>query len=100
MIIMNACSTVKIHLDDTNEFSLFSIIPNPDKDFQLHLLDGVITDQQSAHFLRDFPTEWLWHDDGQLLGVRVDAPQEVCRDFLKSRVVDTEILLNDEECTF
>ena len=47
MIILNACSTVKIALDDTNEFCLFSITPNPPKDFQMHLLDGVIVNEQT-----------------------------------------------------
>ena len=58
------------------------------------LLDGVIVDERTACFLRDFPLEWIKSDD-QIMGVRVDAPDEVCRDFLKSCIVDTEVLLDD-----
>lgn len=95
MIILNACSSVKIALDDTNEFSFFSVNPNPSKDFEMHLLDNVIVDEQTASFLRDFPIEWLKSDD-QVMAVRVDASDEICRDFLKSGIIDAEVLLNDE----
>ena len=95
MIIMNACSTVKIRLDDTNEFNLFSTTPDRKRDFQLHLLDGVIVDQATAYFLRDFPIEWIRSED-RLLSVKVDAPEAVCRDFIESRIVDAKVLLNDE----
>lgn len=94
MIILNACNAVKISLDDTNKFNFFSINPNPPRDFQMHLLDGVIVDEQTACFLRDFPFKWI-ESEGQLLGVRVEASNEVCRDFLKLSIRDTEILLND-----
>ncbi len=94
MIILNACNSVKISFDDSNEFGFFSTNPNPPKDFQMHLLDGVIVDERTACFLRDFPLEWIKSDD-QIMGVRVDAPDWVCRDFLKSCIVDTEVLLDD-----
>ena len=98
MIILNACSTVKISLDD-NVLSFFSVNPDPQKDFQMHLLQGVIVDEDTASFLRDFQMEWIKSNE-QVLGVRVEAPSEVCRQFLKSRIVDAEVLLDDEERTF
>ena len=94
MIILNACNTVKICLDDTNKFGFFSTNPNPPKDFQMHLLHGVIVDERTACFLRDFPLEWIKSED-QIMGVRVQAPDGVCRDFLKSCIVDTKVLLDD-----
>ncbi len=94
MIILNACSTVKISLDDTKEFSFFSINPDPSKDFEMHLVDGVIVDAGTAFFLRDFSLQWI-ESDNQVMGVRVDAPDSVCRTFIKSRIVDTEVLLDD-----
>ena len=98
MIILNACNTVKISLDDTvddtDKFSFFCITPSPPKDFEMHLLDGVIVDERTAYFLRDFPLEWIKTED-QIMGVRVEAPDEVCRDFLKSYIIDTEVLLDD-----
>lgn len=94
MIILNACSTVKLSLDDTDALGFFCVNPNPPRDFEMHLLEGVIVDAHTACFLRDFPIEWLKSDD-QIMGVRVDAPDDVCRDFLKSRIVDTEVLLDN-----
>ena len=95
MIILNACNNVKIQLDDSKELSFFSTIPNPSKDFEMRILVGVIVDERTASFLRDFPIEWLKEGD-QLLGVNVDASDEVCRGFLKSCIVDAKILLDDE----
>lgn len=94
MIILNACNAVKICLDDTNKFGFFSTNPNPPKDFQMHLLDGVIVDERTASFLRGFSLKWIKSED-QILGVRVQAPDSVCRDFLKSCIVDTKVLLDD-----
>lgn len=95
MIILNACSSVKICLDDQEDLSFFSVNPNPSKDFQMHLFENVIVDERTAAFLRDFESEWI-KSEKQILGVRVEAPDDVCRDFLKSCIVDTEVLLNDE----
>lgn len=94
MIILNACNTVKISLDDSNEFGFFSVNPNPPQDFEMHLLDGVIVDERTACFLRDFSMEWI-KNDNQIMGVRVQAPDNICRDFLKSCIVDTKVLLDD-----
>ena len=94
MIILNACSTVQISLNDS-KLPFFSVDPNPPKDFEMHLLDGVIVDEQTACFFRDFPMEWLKSED-QVMGIRVDASDEICREFLRSRVIDAEILLDDE----
>ena len=94
MIILNACNTVKISLDDTNTFGFFSVNPNPAKNFEMHLLDGVIVDARTACFLRDFSLEWIKSDD-QIMGVRVDAADSICKDFLKSFIVDTKVLFND-----
>ena len=94
MIILNACNSVKISLDDTNSFGFFSIHPDPPQNLQMHLVDGDIVDERCACFLRGLPLEWLKRDD-QILGVRVEAPESLCRDFLKSYIVDTEVLLDD-----
>ena len=56
---------------------------------------AITVDERTACFLRDFPIEWL-KSDKQVLGVRVEASSAICREFLKSRVVDAEVLLNDE----
>ncbi len=95
MIILNACSTVKISLDDENVLNFFSVHPNPSKDFQMHILDNVIVDKDTATFLRDFKTEWIRSEE-QVLGVKVEAHDDICRQFLKSRIVDAEVLLNNE----
>lgn len=95
MIILNACNNIQISLNDSQELPFFSVQPNPSRDFQMHLLDGVIVDERTACFLRDFPIEWL-KSDKQVLGVRVEASSAICREFLKSRVVDAEVLVNDE----
>lgn len=96
MIILNACSSVMISLNDSTQLPFFSVFPDPPKDFEMHLVDGVITDDQTAAFLRSVPLEWL-RQDKQVLGIRIDASEDTCRDFLKSRVVHTEILLDHEE---
>ena len=99
MIILNACSNVKISLDDDNMFHFFCTRPDPPVDFEMHLLDGVIVDNTTACFLREFPIEWLRSED-QLMAVRVDASDEICREFLKSSIIDAEVLLDDEEGAF
>ena len=97
MILLNACSSKKICLDDSSEFYFFSVIPDPSKEFQMHNFDDIITDEKTASFLRDFEIEWLRSEDGeQLLGVRVEADEDVCREFLKSLIIDAEVLLNNE----
>lgn len=99
MIILNACSTIRIALNDSQDLPFFSVNPDPNKNFQMHLLDGVITDEDTACFLRDFPIEWL-KKEKQVMGVRIEAPNDVCRNFLKSRVVNAKVLFNDEESAF
>lgn len=98
MIILNACSSVMISLNDDQKLPFFSVFPDPPKDFEMHLVEGVITDEHTASFLRDFPIQWLKRDK-QVLGIRIQAPDDVCRSFLKSRVVDAKVLLDDEEST-
>lgn len=101
MILLNACSSKKILLEESESFFLFSLVPNPSKDFEMHKFDDVIVDKHTAVFLRDFSFQWLRSEDkSQVLGLKVDADKDVCRQFLKSRIIDTEIFLNDEECTF
>ena len=99
MILLNACSSKKINLEDSEPLFFFSLVPNPPKDFEMHKFDDVIVDKHTAVFLRDFSFEWLRSEDkSQVLGLKVDADKDVCREFLKSRIIDTKVLLNDEEC--
>ena len=101
MILLNACSSKKISLNDSESFLFFSVVPNPPKDFKMHKFDDVIVDKETAVFLRDFSFEWLRSEDvSQVLGLRVDADKDVCTQFVESRIIDTEVLLNDEECAF
>ena len=98
MILLNACSTRKIVFNDSEEFKFFSLIPNPTKDIEMHHFNDIIVDSATAAFLREYPIEWLRSEDKkQILGVRVEADKDVCREFVKSIIsVDAEELLKDE----
>lgn len=98
MILLNACSTRKIVFNDSEEFQLFSLVPNPSKDIEMHNFDDIITDAPTAAFLREYPIEWLFSEDKkQVLGVRIEAEKDVCREFLASVIpVNAEKLLKDE----
>ena len=98
MIILNACSTRKIEFNDSESYLLFSVIPNPPKDFEMHHFGDIIVDSNTAAFLREFPIEWLRSEDkSQVLAVRVEAEKSVCQKFVEAQLsIDTEVLLNDE----
>ena len=99
MIILNACSTKKIIFNDAEEFQLFSVDPNPSKDMELHNFGDIIVDAPTAAFLRDYPVEWIRSENKkQLLGVKVEAEESVCKAFLASILSarDGEVLLEDE----
>ena len=97
MILLNACSTLKIVLGDSGEYKFFSLIPDPPKDFIMHHFGDIIVDEKTACFLREYPLEWLYSEDkAQLLGVKVEADKETCRDFLSSIIsINAEKLLED-----
>ena len=98
MILLNACSTRKIVFNDKEEFLFFSLIPNPAKDFEMHHFNDIITNAETAAFLRDHPIDWVRSEDKkQVLGVKVDAEEDVCKDFLRSLLgVNAKELLQDE----
>lgn len=98
MILLNACSTRKIVFNDSEEFQFFSLVPNPPKDFEMHHFNDIIVDAKTAAFLREWPIEWVRSEDRrQVLGVKVDADKDTCRDFLASIIsVDSEKFLKDE----
>lgn len=97
MILLNACSTRKIVLGDSAECRFFSLNPDPPKEFNMHHFDNVIVDEKTACFLREYPFQWLYSEDGtQLLGVKVEADKETCRDFFSSIIsIDAEKLLEN-----
>lgn len=97
MILLNACSTRKIVFNDSEQFQFFSLVPNPSKDIEMHNFDDIITDAKTAAFLREWPIQWVHSENKeQLLAVKVDADEEVCREFLASVIGNREELLQDE----
>lgn len=100
MIILNACSTKKIIFNNSKEFQLFSLLPNPSKDdFEMHNFGDIIVDAPTAAFLRDHAIEWIRSEDKkQVLGVKVEAEEDVCREFLASVLSfgDTQELLDNQ----
>jgi hypothetical protein len=97
MLLLNACSNRKIVLNDAEQFQLFSLVPNPSKDMEMHSFGNIITDAKTAAFLREWPLEWVRSENKeQILAVQVDADQDVCRDFLRSIIGDNEELLKYE----
>lgn len=97
MILLNACSTRKIVFNDAEQFQLFSVVPNPSKDIEMHNFDDIITDAKTAAFLREWPMQWVRSENKeQLLAVKVDADEEVCREFLASVIGNREELLETE----
>lgn len=89
MILLNACSTRKIVFNDAEQFHLFSLIPNPPRDMEMHHFNDIIVDAETAAFLREFPIEWVRSEDKrQILGVKVEADEQVCREFLASILGD------------
>jgi hypothetical protein len=63
----------------------------------MHHFNDIIVDAATAAFLREFPIEWLRSEDKkQVLGVKVEADKQVCRDFVSSLIpVDTKEFLED-----
>jgi len=63
----------------------------------MHHFNDIIVDAPTAAFLREFPIEWLRSEDKkQVLGVKVEADKQVCRDFVSSLIsVDTKEFLED-----
>ena len=101
MILLNACSSRKIVFNDSEEFQFFSLVPNPPKDFEMHHFNDIIVDAKTAAFLRKWPIQWVRSEDNtQILGVKVDADKDTCRDFVVSIISNGEEFLKDEQCTF
>ena len=97
MILLNACSNRKIVFNDAEQFQFFSLVPNPSKDIEMHNFDDIIVDAKTAAFLREWPLEWVLSENKeQVLAVKVDADEEVCRKFLASVIGDGEELLETE----
>jgi len=65
---------------------------------ELTLFDDILVDEKTAEFLREFPFEWLESENkDQIYGIRIDADEEVCREFLRKQLAtNREILLDDE----
>jgi len=99
MILLNACSTKKIVFNDAEAFQLFSLLPNPSKDMELHNFGDIIVDAPTAAFLREHAIQWIRSEDKkQLLAVKVDAEEDVCKTFLASLLgsSDTEEFFKSE----
>jgi hypothetical protein len=85
MLLLNACSTQKIIFNDSEEFRLFSLVPNPPKDMQMHNFGDIIVCAKTAAFLRAHAIQWVRSEDmTRVLGVKVDAEESACREILQS----------------
>jgi len=99
MIILNNCTDVKVQYTDSEPKKLFSmVVLNKDDSPNLCLFDDVLVDEKTAVFLREFPFEWLESDKkDQIYGVRINADNETCREFLRKQLFSNgKILLDDK----
>jgi len=99
MIILNTCNDVKVQYNDSEPKKLFSMVTLDREDApELTLIDDILVDETTATFLREFPFEWLESENkDQLYGIRIDADNETCREFLRKQLSSNgKILLDDE----
>jgi len=99
MIILNTCTDVKVQYSDSEPKNIFSMITlNKEDAPTLVLFDDILVDENTATFLREFAFEWLESENkDQVYGIRVDAEEEVCRNFLKQQLASNgKIFLDDK----
>lgn len=99
MIILNTCTDVKVQYTDSEPKKIFSMVTlNREDAPELVIFDGILVDKNTATFLRKFPFEWLESENKeQVYGIRVDAEEEVCRDFLKQQLTSNRNIFLDDK---
>jgi len=96
MILLNACSDVKIEFEDGTRPLFSLVLTTPTKDTEFNLMDDILVDSETAGFLKGISFAWV-KDKDRVLAVRADVNRSDVTKFIAPHLVrKSEIFLDDE----